>query len=122
MLSKLEGLLGFNERYIVGSLDNRSCEDYPGGKLRDSRTLGWKLIGCAVPRPICIISPTERVHASAWDRTDIYKGARRGAWLAAMAVLQAPPSPFEIATAALPRPPDRRRSIFRKNSAGAPSC
>ena len=116
MLSKLEGLLGFNERCIIDSLDNRSCEDYPGGKLRDSRTLGWKLIGCPVPRPVCIISPTERMHASAWDRsaaappgvtaTDIYKGTGRGAWLAAMAALQAPRSPFEITTAASPRPSD----------------
>jgi hypothetical protein len=116
MLSKLQGLLGFEQRCIVGSLDNRPCESYPGGELVDSRTLGWKLIGCPVPRPVCIISSTERVHASAWGRSeagppkvtaaDIYKGAGRDAWLAALGDRQAPRSQFEITTAELHRPED----------------
>jgi hypothetical protein len=115
MLSKLQGLLGLDQSCVVGSLDNKPAERYPGGKLEDSRTLFWKLIGSPVPRPVCIISATERVHVSAWDRSaagppgvaadDAYKSAGRKAWLAAIG-LQAPRSPFEIATAALPRPPD----------------
>jgi hypothetical protein len=115
MLSKLQGLLGLEERCIVGSLDNKPAERYPGGKLEDSRTLFWKLIFCPVPRPVCIISSTERVHVSAWERSqagppvvaanDVYKSAGRQAWLAAVG-LQAQRSQFEIDTAALPRPPD----------------
>lgn len=115
MVSELQGLLGFDPNNIVGSLDKSPAERYPGGVLEDSRTLFWKLIACPVPRPVGVISATERVHASAWNcseaapplvpANDVYKGEGRRGWLAAIG-LGAARSTFETDTADLPRPPD----------------
>lgn len=115
MLTQLQGLLGFERNNIVSSLDNVASERYPGGKLEDSRTLGWKLIACPVPRPVGIISATERVHDSAWGRSsaappqvpanDVYQRQSRRDWLAAIGPRPGR-SPFEEEIAGLPRPPD----------------
>jgi Uncharacterized alpha/beta hydrolase domain (DUF2235) len=71
-------------------------EPYPTGTLQNSLTLFWRLIGSPIPRPVGIISRTERVHESAWLRTDddnnicpvppkdIYRREHRQDWLAAM--------------------------------------
>src|SRR5204862_2503696 len=56
MVSELQGLLGFDQPNIVASLDKLASEQFPGGTLADSRTLGWKLIFCPVPRPVGIVS------------------------------------------------------------------
>ena len=115
MLAQLQGLLGFERGNMVGSLDNVASEFYPGGKLEDSRTLAWKAIACPVPRPVGIISATERVHDSAWDRSsatpprvpadDVYKGQSRRDWLAAIGPRPGR-CPFEEEIAQLPRPAD----------------
>jgi hypothetical protein len=115
MLAQVQGLLGFDRNNIVSSLDNVASEFYPGGKLEDSRTLGWKLIACPVPRPVGITSATERVHDSAWGRSsaapprvlanDVYKRQSRRDWLAAIG-LRARRCPVEEEIAGLPRPPD----------------
>jgi hypothetical protein len=112
MLSQLQGLLDFDERSIVGALDPKKSESYSIGELVDSRTLFWKLLWCPVPRPVGIISDTEEVHASAWDRSDtklvarsdIYKSTSRRAWLTAMGP-RTQRSQFETRIDALPRPP-----------------
>lgn len=113
MLSKLEEhqLLALDQRSIVAQLDDEPTERYPAGAMQDSRTRVWRLVGCPVPRPICIISDTERVHESAWERRDalarlvpdrdIYKRWRRRGWLEAMdgpppPALQVERSPFEM--------------------------
>lgn len=115
LLSELEDLLGFDRQNIVGSLDNVMSEHEPGGTLDDSRTLGWKLIACPVPRPVGIVSATEQVHASAWDRrnagppsvpaNDVYKSQPRQTWLGAVGVYS-PRSTFEQEIAEMPRPAD----------------
>jgi hypothetical protein len=121
MLAQVQGLLGLDRENIVSSLDNRIgiSERYPVGELADSRTLAWKLIACPVPRPVGIISATERVHDSAWGRSDadsitnppqvpandVYKREGRRDWLAAIG-LRAPRCPIEREIAELPRPRD----------------
>jgi T6SS, Phospholipase effector Tle1-like, catalytic domain len=114
MRAQLQGLLGFDCNNIVSSLDNVASEFYPGGKLEDSRTLAWKLIACPVPRPIGIISETERVHESAWGRSakpplvpadDVYQGESRQGWLEVIG-LQQVRDDIEKKIAELPRPPD----------------
>jgi hypothetical protein len=92
MLSKLAGLVALDHDVIRGALDPERAEQYPGGTLDDSRSLFWKLVGCPVPRPVCVISPTERVYESAWERhtasqvpaNDVYRSVARGKWLEAM--------------------------------------
>jgi uncharacterized protein (DUF2235 family) len=126
MLSELEShqLLAFDPLSIAGALDADHAERYPAGALADSRTPFFRLIGCPVPRPVCVISNTERVHDSAWQRRaasrdvvpnrDIYKRPRRGKWLDAMAVtphgqrdLEVLREPFEVRFADGARPTDR---------------
>jgi type VI secretion system (T6SS) phospholipase Tle1-like effector len=113
MLSELQSLIGLDQRCILGALDTKPAERYPGGALQDSRSLFWKLIGCPVPRPVGITSPTERVHESAWERMnaaavpaqDVYRSPSRTRWLAAMQPSCLARTPFEASIAALPRPP-----------------
>jgi uncharacterized protein (DUF2235 family) len=115
MLAQLQPLLGFDRNNVVSSLDNVASEFYPGGKLEDSRTRPWKLIACPVPRPVGIISATERVHDSAWGRgladpplvpaDDVYKGGSRCDWLA-MIGPRPGRSMLEQVIAGLPRPAD----------------
>jgi hypothetical protein len=116
MLSELRDLLGFDEDNVVRSLDNNVDERFPGGKLEDSRTLFWKLIFCPVPRPVGVISATEHVHASAWERGqaavplvpagDIYKTGRRRDWLAGITALRVARSALETEFAGAPRHAD----------------
>jgi Uncharacterized alpha/beta hydrolase domain (DUF2235) len=94
MLAQLQSrhLLGLDADYIAAALD--PLESYPTGSLVNSRTIFWRLIGSPVPRPVCIINSTERVHESAQSRgtlqtpplqrADIYLRARRKRWLAAV--------------------------------------
>jgi uncharacterized protein (DUF2235 family) len=104
MLDKLQGKLGFDAANIASTLDDVDAEECPRGKLEDSRTLFWKLIACPVPRPVGIISATERVHGSTWERSespevpgnDIYKSARRGGWLGAIGLC--PPARIGLGT------------------------
>jgi hypothetical protein len=122
MLEQIDGLLGLNQACIVGALDRAPDEQYPGGKLEDSRSLLWKLIGAPIPRPVCVISATERVHESAWGRAqaaatlvpakDVYKTPARRKWLEAMRSpggaippVEAPRGAIEIELTGLPRPP-----------------
>jgi Uncharacterized alpha/beta hydrolase domain (DUF2235) len=117
MLAQVWDLVGLDRDNVVLSLDNTidRSEFYPIGELADSRTLGWKLIACPVPRPVGIISATERVHESAWGRSaaplgipanDAYKQQSRCDWLTAIGLLRAPRVPREEEIAGLPRPPD----------------
>jgi hypothetical protein len=114
MVSQLQGLLGFDLSTIVSTLNDREDKPYPGGELWDSRTLFWKLIACPVPRPVGIISATEHVHESAWNRSnaaevsanDIYKSRSRCGWLAATTALRVARAPFEVSTDAATRPPN----------------
>jgi hypothetical protein len=113
MIAQLQGLLGFDNANILRSLDDEPAERYPVGKLQDSRTFGWKLIACPVPRPVAVISATERVHASALGRSfaggglvsarDVYRSARRREWLGAIGPEQAV-SDFEQQILGLNRP------------------
>jgi hypothetical protein len=95
MLAKLRehDLLGLHQVCVTRALD--PTEPYATGALQNSLTIFWRLIGSPVPRPICIISPTERVYDSAWQRgradnicpvpeDDVYLRPRRERWLAAM--------------------------------------
>jgi hypothetical protein len=117
MLSQVEGLLQVDQSTVVGGLDTKAGELYPRGKLEDSRTWFWKLIGAPVPRPVCVISATEAIHQSAQQRTaaverrDRYGRAHRQGWMTAMAAERAPSpdliSPreaYEGDVAGLPRP------------------
>jgi Uncharacterized alpha/beta hydrolase domain (DUF2235) len=131
MLFELRNLLGINANCVVDSLDRNASQKYPRGKLYDSRSLFWKLIWCPIPRPVCIISETERVHESAEKRSilrppdvptrDIYRREKRRKWLAAMRNPYGPhnpvigtPAPRETAPAELARPaPDREIKIPR---------
>lgn len=125
MLSKLRGhrLLGVDDHSIVAQLDDEPTERYPAGAMQDSRTRIWRLIGCPVPRPVCIISDTERVHESAWQRQaanansvpdrDIYKRWRRRTWLAAMNDPQGPPPILPVARSAIEADYARRAYVMR---------
>jgi uncharacterized protein (DUF2235 family) len=107
-----------------GALDR--AEPYPTGTLQNPLTIGWRLISCPVPRPVCLISSAERIYASAWDRVtnttypvprnDTYLRRRRRQWLEATRA--ANPSrregrePFEERNAVAvrgPAPPPPRR-------------
>jgi hypothetical protein len=80
------------------------------------------VIGCPVPRPVGIISDTERVHQSAWERRDdsavasgdIYKRAARRRWLKAMDVRKISRSDLEKAWADEDRPARPRMKIPKK--------
>jgi hypothetical protein len=117
MLSELSArrLLGFDPDCVLRALDHDvPAEGYPAGVLEDSRTTFWRLIGSAVPRPVGVVSETERVHESAWERSeasaelvgagDIYKQPRRRAWLARSRNLAVKRLAFEESAAAQPRP------------------
>jgi hypothetical protein len=90
MLAQLEAhqLLALDRQTVADSLDRN--EGYPGGKLQDSRSLFWKLLGCPMPRPVGFCSHTELIHDSVRKRTgaaavpqgDVYKHPRRAAWAA----------------------------------------
>ncbi len=120
---KKHRLLAFDEGCVVRALAREDEEHYPGGVLANSRTIFWRLLGAPVPRPVCVISETERVHESVWARneaaeecvsaSDLYKRARRAAWLTAMNDSAGPRSPlvaeridFEKDIAARQRPPE----------------
>jgi hypothetical protein len=102
MASKLvmKGLLDLDLKYIADDALDGS-EPYPTGKLADSRTLFWKLIGAPVPRPVCITHASEKIHESAWARADrrsrgdIYATRRRDAWLKAMGSRRVARNDFE---------------------------
>jgi hypothetical protein len=114
MLSQLQPILGLNQNSIVVSLDRDKTEFYPGGELQNSRTQFWRLLGAPVPRPVCVISQTEQIHESGWQRSaaaaravpasDVYKTVRRKVWLAAMTIFKALRTPFESTLAAVDRP------------------
>ena len=112
MVSQLNPLLGLDRNSIVVSLDRDGSELYPGGELQNSRTRFWRLLGSPVPRPICAISQTEKIHESAWQRStaatvaasDRYKKERRKNWLDSMAKYKASHEPFESEIAAINRP------------------
>jgi hypothetical protein len=105
MVSKLTGLLGLDQRVVDGALDH--TDKYPGGELAESRSLFWRLLWCPVPRPVCVISPTEGVYENAWNmatvpENDIYRGRGREKWLEAVVsrrvtAIAAPslPAPFD---------------------------
>jgi hypothetical protein len=88
MLSQLDEhkLLELDEQTVADSLD--AAERYPGGKLQDSRSLFWKLLGCPMPRPVRFCSHTEEIHDSIRERagsapeSDAYRSPRRAAWAA----------------------------------------
>jgi uncharacterized protein (DUF2235 family) len=120
MVSQLQEfrLLGLDTGNIVSSLDNggkagpaNNKEIYPGGTLDDSRTLFWKLIACPVPRPVAVISKTEKVHEIAWGRgdsalvreSDIYKTRSRRDWLHGIQTLRENRSGTEMTLADMPR-------------------
>jgi len=74
-------LLDLDVDYITRSLDQ--SVPYPTGKLINSRTWAWRLLGSAVPRPVGTTSTAEKIHESAFDYAKgIYAGARRQEWLA----------------------------------------
>lgn len=118
MLSQLHdrGLLGLNQDCIVRALDPVASEAYPHGKMQNSRTLFWRLVGSPIPRPVCVISDTERVHEAASDRSkcdtndvpasDIYKQEPRMKWLATIGLhsLLLARTAYEKAIAAIQRP------------------
>jgi hypothetical protein len=93
MMSQLEshGVLAFDRQTVTDLLDTGD-ETYPGGRLQDSRTLFWKLLGCPMPRPVRVCSFTEQVHDSVEARAtvagvparDAYKRAARRRWAAAL--------------------------------------
>jgi Uncharacterized alpha/beta hydrolase domain (DUF2235) len=114
-------LIGLAPASIVSALDGRSAEAYPSGKLQDSRTLLWHLIGCPVPRPVAVSSVTEKVHDSARARStaarttarDTYKTAARVSWIGWATGLIAQRSAFEsctIAPAASGAPPPKQKA------------
>jgi uncharacterized protein (DUF2235 family) len=85
-------LLALDIDCATGVLDR--AEPYPTGTLQNPLTIGWRLISCPVPRPVCLISSAERIYASAWDRvtnttypvprSDTYLRRGRRRWLEAM--------------------------------------
>jgi uncharacterized protein (DUF2235 family) len=117
-------LLALDTDCAVGALDR--TEPYPTGTLQNPLTIGWRLISCPVPRPVCLISSAERIYASAWDRVDnkeypvprndAYLRAGRRRWLEAMRAAnptrREEREPFEqqhavAARGQAPRPPRR---------------
>jgi hypothetical protein len=112
MLSALErnGLLGLINRSIVGGLD--ANERYPMGLIQNSRKGFWSWVGNPIPRPVCIISRTEMIHQSAWERAgacprkDIYRRDKRTGWLTAMMDPNGPDGTREL-----------RRTPFERNFA-----
>ena len=73
-------LLDLDLSCIRAALDQRT--PYPTGKLEESRTFVWKLLGCTVPRPVGTTSTAEKIHQSAYDyKQGIYRGSRRQTWL-----------------------------------------
>jgi hypothetical protein len=109
MLSALErnGLLGLINRSIVGGLD--ANERYPMGLIQNSRKGFWSWVGNPIPRPVCIISRTEMIHESAWERAgvcppkDIYRRGQRRGWLTAMMDPNGPDGTRELPRTALER-------------------
>ncbi len=121
MLSELSArrLLGLEPDCVLRALDaDVPAEGYPAGVLEDSSTTFWRLIGSPVPRPVGVVSQTERVHESAWKRSeaaaelvgagDIYKQPQRRAWLTRNRNLAVGRSAFEQRTAGQLRP---RRTV-----------
>jgi hypothetical protein len=118
MMAQLDshGLLALDPQTVTDLLDTAD-ETYPSGKLQDSRTLFWKLLGCPMPRPVRICSFTEQVHVSAEARAtayavparDIYMRAKRISWAATLR------GQFENGIAAL-----AARSIFETDAPQRP--
>jgi hypothetical protein len=110
---------------VTPALDH--SEPYPTGTLDNSRGLFWRLIGSAVPRPVCIINETEEIHESAWLRgdpndpypvsaTDIYRGVPRMNWLAAFLARRLVRQPYEVSHAVTERlPPDPAPRLVPNN-------
>jgi len=102
-------LLAFNDRCLDGALATEEAEAYPTGLMANSRAGFWRLIGSPVPRPVCVVSETERVHQSAWDRhastseyvgrRDLYRRDKRSQWLTAMEGLKCERTSSEEETA-----------------------
>jgi len=119
MLSQVAGKLQFDQDTVVSCFDTKMNENFPRGKLEDSRTRFWKLIGSPIPRPVCIVSATEYIHESTQRRAigggqgETYDRAARRRWVETMAEehsgmpnpkLILPREPYESTVGALPRP------------------
>lgn len=88
------GLLDLDEDCITNSLDQSA--PYQEGKLEDSRTFFWILLGCPVPRPVGSTSTTEKIHASAFGYDQgVYWGQRRRNWLGQTDVAECALTEFE---------------------------
>ena len=80
-------LLAIDTQALAGGVNRQTAELYPTGRIHDSRTMLWKLVGCPVPRPVGITDDSECVHESAMERQklvssgDVYDHAERKAWL-----------------------------------------
>jgi hypothetical protein len=89
MLDRLRAhsLLFIDDDAVVSGVNRATAELYPKGRMHDSRSLLWKLVGCPVPRPVGITDDSERIHASAIERqaqvspADTYGNEERQAWL-----------------------------------------
>ncbi len=100
------GVLELNEESIRLGLDQSDSERYPRGLLQNSRTIGWRLLGSPIPRPVGITSDRETIHSSAWDRAaalpasgthrDPYQRSSRQRWLGEMTALRQELSEFEV--------------------------
>jgi uncharacterized protein (DUF2235 family) len=108
MLSQVSGMLAFDQAAIQRCLDKKP-EEFPVGTLNESRTLSWKLLGAPVPRPVCVVSETERVHESVGLRAeattprDRYNRPARREWTRMVQSLLAPRDPREVQVGGLER-------------------
>jgi hypothetical protein len=111
-------MVGQIERYKLLDLNLQTIDDaldhtapYLTGRLMNSRTLVWRMLGCKVPRPVGATSTAEKIHESAFDyKYAVYRGRRRQDWLAACGVPVFRRTPFEVQHAvsrvgrSMPRP------------------
>ncbi len=111
------GLLDLDVSTITRFLDQSA--PYPTGKLIDSRTLAWRILGCAVPRPVGSTSTAEKLHESAFDYTQgSYRSPRRQNWLANCGITRFDRTPFEVAHAVTTRGGRRPAPVMRPRKGG----
>jgi len=73
-------LLDLDTRVITRALDK--SEPYAKGKLENSRTFWWRLLGSPVPRPVGTTYAAEKIHESVTEYGQgVYAGTRRQQWV-----------------------------------------
>ena len=89
MISRLlaHDVLDLDTTQIDQAIGRFHAEPVPTGRLQDSRTRGWKIIACPIPRPVGITDESEMIHQTAILRMgaagpgDAYTNPRRQQWL-----------------------------------------